>query len=138
MVVATFRHPGSGKSHWGFYAEFRQEWEHLFNIPGVKLPTGHQPAHIFACYYQVVRAFHHIFEQIIGSSLPAARLRAAVWQSVFTHDIRRYRRSLFARMSEFATLITGHREPAKNWWRARLPCHATCRSTRPRCRFRKT
>jgi transcriptional regulator with PAS, ATPase and Fis domain len=30
-----------------------------------------------------------------------------VWQSVFTHDIRRYRRTLYGRMSEFATLITG-------------------------------
>jgi len=39
--------------------------------------------------------------------MPAARLRAAVWQSVFTHDMRRYRRTLYARMGEFATLITG-------------------------------
>ena len=29
---------------------------------------------------------------ILGGSLPAARLRAAVWQSIFTHDVRRYRR----------------------------------------------
>jgi len=107
MVAATFRRTTGGKPSWAFYNEFRHEWQHFFNIPGVKLPTGHQPAHIFAGYYQVVRAFHHIFEQIIGSSLPAARLRGAVWQSVFTHDMRRYRRSLFARMSEFATLITG-------------------------------
>lgn len=63
--------------------------------------------HTFACYYQIVRAFHHIFEQIIGNSRPAARLRAAGWQSVFTHDMRRYNRTLFSRMSEFATLITG-------------------------------
>jgi len=34
-------------------------------------------------------------------------LRAAIWQSVFTHDIRRYQRALFPRMNEFATLITG-------------------------------
>ena len=44
---------------------------------------------------------------IIGSSMPAARLRASIWQSIFTHDIRRYRRTLYARMGEFATLITG-------------------------------
>ena len=48
-----------------------------------------------------------MFRDIIGSSLPAARLRAAVWQSIFTHDMRRYRRTLYARMGEFATLITG-------------------------------
>jgi len=39
--------------------------------------------------------------------MPAARLRASIWQSIFTHDIRRYRRTLYARMGEFATLITG-------------------------------
>ncbi len=39
--------------------------------------------------------------------MPAARLRAAIWQSIFTHDMRRFRRTMFARMGEFATLITG-------------------------------
>jgi DNA-binding NtrC family response regulator len=34
-------------------------------------------------------------------------LRARLWQSIFTHDMRRYRRTLYARMGEFATLITG-------------------------------
>ena len=92
---------------WGFYSRFLSDWERLFRIPGVALPTGHEPKHTFACYYQIVRAFHNIYGFIIGSSLPAARLRAAVWQSVFTHDIRRYRRTLFDRMGDFATLITG-------------------------------
>lgn len=107
LVAATFRRSSRGKSHWLFYRDFCDEWNHYFQIPGVRLPTGHQAKHTFACYYQIVRAFHHIFEQIIGNSQPAARLRAAVWQSIFTYDIRRYRRMLFSRMSEFATLITG-------------------------------
>jgi len=107
LVLSTFRQQGKEKSRWAFYREFRDEWSHFFQIAGVRFPTGHEPKHTFACYYQVVRAFHHIFEQIIGNSRPAARLRAAIWQSIFTHDIRRYRRTLFSRMSEFATLITG-------------------------------
>ena len=41
------------------------------------------------------------------ASMPAAELRAAIWQSIFTHDLRRYRRTLYARMSDFVTLITG-------------------------------
>ena len=45
------------------------------------------PAHLFALGFQARRAFHHIFRQIFGGSLPAARLRAAVWQSIFTHDM---------------------------------------------------
>ncbi len=107
LLEATFQKQGNAKSRWAFYTEFSQEWQHYFAVPGVKLPTGHQAKHTFACYYQIVRAFHHIFGQIIGNSPPAARLRASIWQSVFTHDIRRYRRTLYARMSEFATLITG-------------------------------
>jgi DNA-binding NtrC family response regulator len=103
---ASFEHAGE-KSRWLYYREFSHEWSYYFQVPGVKLPTGHQVNHTFAFYYQAVRAFHQVFEQIIGNSRPAARLRAAIWQSVFTHDIRRYRRALFPRMSEFATLITG-------------------------------
>src|SRR5262249_10255024 len=61
----------------------------------------------FACFRQIQRAFDQIFRDIIGGSLAAARLRAAVWQSIFTHDMRRYRRTLYQRMGDFATLITG-------------------------------
>ena len=39
--------------------------------------------------------------------MPAARLRGAVWQSIFTHDMRRYRRSLYRRMGAITTLVTG-------------------------------
>lgn len=107
LLVATFRKNAKDKSRWLFYRDFQEDWNHFFQISGVVLPTRHEARHTFACYYQVVRAFHHIFEQIIGGSQPAARLRAAVWQSIFTHDIRRYRRSLYSRMGEFTTLITG-------------------------------
>ncbi|MGH9660076.1 MAG: sigma 54-interacting transcriptional regulator, partial [Bryobacteraceae bacterium] len=96
---------GSGRCP--FWPEFRADWKRYMEIPGVRLPTGHEPAHTLACCYQIVRAFHHIFSNIIGSSLAAARLRASVWQSIFSHDMRRYRRSLYARMGDFATLITG-------------------------------
>jgi DNA-binding NtrC family response regulator len=39
--------------------------------------------------------------------MPAARLRASIWQSIFTHDMRRYRRVLYGKMGDFPTLITG-------------------------------
>lgn len=87
------------------YREFAQEYGRL--LSGAEFETANQAPHLFACFWQVQRAFHAIFESIIGASMPAARLRAAVWQSVFTHDMRRYRRSLFQRMGDFPTLITG-------------------------------
>jgi transcriptional regulator with AAA-type ATPase domain len=90
-----------------FYRPFLADLQRLCAIEGRLLESAKAPAHLFACFWQVQRAFHSIFDNIIGSSMPAARLRASVWQSIFTHDMRRYRRSMFERMSDFPTLITG-------------------------------
>ncbi|MBZ5622768.1 MAG: sigma 54-interacting transcriptional regulator [Acidobacteriia bacterium] len=97
--------PDAGR--WLFYGNFQADWRHFFQIEGIRLPTGHDARHTFACFRQIQRDFEYVFRDIIGSSMPAARLRASVWQSIFTHDMRRYRRTLYARMGEFATLITG-------------------------------
>jgi hypothetical protein len=74
---------------------------------GLRLPLADQLPHVFACFYQVHRAFQNIFRYIIGFSRAAVLLRAAVWQSIFTHDMQRYRRTLFMRMGDFTTLVTG-------------------------------
>lgn len=84
-----------------------EDVEHLLRIPGLTLPFETDPAWLFAWGYQIRRAFHHTFRRIYGASMPAARLRAAVWQSIFTHDTRRYRRALFDRMGDIPTLILG-------------------------------
>lgn len=92
---------------WTFYRQFLSEWEHYFGLANRRFETALQPAHLFSCFWQVQRAFHAIFDHIIGSSIPSAWLRASVWQSIFTHDLRRYRRALYVRMVDFPTLITG-------------------------------
>lgn len=89
------------------YATFLEYWQRYLAIPGLHWHTRYSPEHLFACYFQLRRAFHLIFRCIIGSSMPAAVLRASVWQSIFTHDMRRYRDSLYQRMADIATLITG-------------------------------
>jgi DNA-binding NtrC family response regulator len=91
-------------AYWGDYL---RDFQAFLQISGRKLPTGHDAAHIFACFFQLRRAFQYIFEYVLGSSMPAARLRAAIWQSIFTHDMRRYRRTLYRRMGDFTTLVTG-------------------------------
>ena len=55
---------------------FRARRRALLAVPGVAVTDGDDTAHLFACLYQVRRAFHHTFRAIIGGSLPAARLRA--------------------------------------------------------------
>jgi transcriptional regulator with AAA-type ATPase domain len=92
---------------WRFYDSFVDDWRHYFEIPGKRFEPGLRPEHAFACFRQVQRAFHLIFDHIIGNSMPAARLRASVWQSVFSHDLRRYRRTFYGKMQDFPTLITG-------------------------------
>lgn len=89
------------------FTTFADEYARLFDFPEHRRPDLPDPAHLFACLYQVRRAFHWIFTGFIGASRPAFRLRAAVWQSVFTHDMRRYRRVLFGRMGDMTTLVTG-------------------------------
>jgi transcriptional regulator with AAA-type ATPase domain len=93
------------RKRWRFYSDFLADWEQLFQPAG--LSKRIDPAHTFAFFRQIQRAFEQIFIDIIGSSTPAAQLRGAIWESIFTHDLRRYRRTLYARMGDFATLITG-------------------------------
>jgi len=97
----------AGHKPFGFYADFLRDWQHYLQIAGFTLPSQHQTPHLFACFFQIRRAFHHIFSYIIGGSMAAARLRAAVWQSIFTHDMRRYRDALYERMGDITTLVTG-------------------------------
>ena len=102
VLLENLQDPATGKG-------WKKFWLDYCNLLA---PTGSEPreeeaALLFAGFFQIRRAFHHIYHYIIGGSLPAARLRAAVWQSVFTHDMRRYRRSLYGRMADFTTLIVG-------------------------------
>jgi len=72
-----------------------------------QFPSAYRAEHIFAIFYQMRRAFVQIYDHIIGGSRPAARLRAAVWESIFTHDLHRFHHRLYQRMFDFPTLITG-------------------------------
>jgi DNA-binding CsgD family transcriptional regulator len=90
-----------------YFTEFRHYWRHFFNHPVNHLPQQKEAVHIFACIFQVRRAFYYIFRAIIGRSQVAASLRATVWTSIFTHDMRRYHRSFYKRMADFTTLIIG-------------------------------
>ena len=89
-----------GRERVGFYDAFAAEARELLG------DTGDLP-HLFACFYQVRRAFLHIFTYLIGTSMRAAQLRADVWCSIFSRDLRRYRRSLYSRMNDITTLIIG-------------------------------
>jgi hypothetical protein len=75
--------------------------------PELQLDDQAPPKLVLAWFFQLRRAFHFVFNSLHGSSLPVARLRGQVWQSIFSHDMRRFRRGLYAHIGDFTTLITG-------------------------------
>jgi DNA-binding NtrC family response regulator len=89
------------------FERFAADARHFLDPTGAPLVGSREPAHLFAVGFQVRRAFHHTFRQIYGGSAPAARLRAAVWESIFTNDRLRYVRSLSDRMADITTLVVG-------------------------------
>ncbi len=89
------------------WTRYSSQFDHWLNIPLLQLPSVPQKVRLFEIFRQVYRAFFNIFECVIGQSLPAARLRAQIWQSIFTHDLRRYRRSLYRTLHQVTTLVTG-------------------------------
>ncbi len=89
------------------YRRFREELQHFLGLPDLDFPESTSAPHLFALGYQIRRAFHHIFRQIYGASMPTAHLRAAVWESIFTLDSARYRRALYGRLTDVPTLVTG-------------------------------
>jgi hypothetical protein len=89
------------------YRKYEADHAHFLRIPRVALPNPIDAGHLFAWGFQLRRAYYHTFRQIIGTSGPAAKLRATVWESIFTHDRLRYRRALYDRMADITTLILG-------------------------------
>jgi transcriptional regulator with AAA-type ATPase domain len=106
-VIQSEREPATAGKPVKLYRAFLETATQHLGIAGRQSRALDQLPHIFAGFFQIRRAFENIFQYIIGVSRPAARLRAAVWQSIFTHDIERYRRALFDRMGDYTTLITG-------------------------------
>ena len=90
-----------------WYREFLGDWQQLLGPLPLSLTADYPPERLFAIFFQIHRAFFFIYEYILGSTDAAGALRAAIWQSIFTCDIRRYYRSLYNRMHNLTTLITG-------------------------------
>jgi len=94
--------------------EEEQAWEgflaslsHWTEIRDYEIPNCQKPDHVYACLHQVNRAFFNIFHCVLGHSWPICKLRARIWESIFTHDMRRSRNTLYGSMNEVTTLITG-------------------------------
>ena len=61
----------------------------------------------FAFYFQLRRAFYFIHHSLSGECESMQRLREALWNNIFTHDMRGYEAALWNRMEDFSTLLLG-------------------------------
>ncbi len=61
----------------------------------------------FALHFQLRRAYYFIYTALVGESPSMKKLRFALWNNVFTCDVRTYDDHLWNRMEDFSTLILG-------------------------------
>jgi transcriptional regulator with AAA-type ATPase domain len=107
-IITALRHPEQAHPSLAeTWKTFQTDFRAFFDFPQVQLPWRDQPEHLFACFYTLRRAMLLIYNRIVGGSPTAARLRVALWQSVFSCDLLAWASGLFAQMHHFPTLITG-------------------------------
>ncbi len=102
-----------------WFPKFQQDTETLLDLAGERLRPEESAERLLALFFQMARAFVNIYANFVGRSPAAVSLRASMWQSIFTHDLGRYRRALLradedsdggsavSLTSDIPTLVTG-------------------------------
>lgn len=83
---------------------FSQELMFKFKERGL---TEAESARYMALFYQLRRAHFFISKGLIGRSASMKGLRHALWNNIFTADVRYYADLLWDKMEDFSTLLLG-------------------------------
>lgn len=62
---------------------------------------------MLSLFWQMRRAYYFIAKGLVGVSPSIRRLREALWNDVFTHDMARFERLLWDRLEDFALILRG-------------------------------
>lgn len=62
---------------------------------------------LFGFLFQLRRAFYFIQGALAGECESMRKLREALWNNIFSHDMRGYEAALWNRMEDFSTLLLG-------------------------------
>jgi transcriptional regulator with AAA-type ATPase domain len=69
--------------------------------------TGEHAVRMVSLFWQMRRAYYFITGSLVGVSPSIRRLREALWDVVFTHDLARYERLLWNRLEDFSLILGG-------------------------------
>ena len=78
----------------------------LENLIGFGFPREEACRYV-GIFYQIRRAYYFISKGLVGDSACVKKLRAQLWDNIFTHDVSWYVRCLWNRMEDFSTLLLG-------------------------------
>lgn len=69
--------------------------------------TNKKTGQYISLFFQMRRAFFFIHRGLIGGSPCMEKLRARLWNTLFTHDIGEYAQNLIDKLEDFSTLLVG-------------------------------
>jgi hypothetical protein len=115
LALAAERDPGSGQLKVAWYERFEADTEACLRLGTERLRPEDTAPRLLGLFFQIARAFVNIYANFVGRTEPAIALRASMWESIFTHDLLRYRRALIGAsprseagvMADIPTLVTG-------------------------------